>query len=260
MAFWQVVFFMCALAVLFVAWPLIRAPFSKKTAKPQLQRDETQVELYEEHLEDLEKSKLLGDIDEKQFEELKLELQKNLLVEGSTDAPESYNLDGKKAVLGLAIALPIVSVILYSQLGAKKDWEIYQLIEELPQAQSQDDYNNKMRELVIETQARLNQTPENMQLQNLLAQTSMALQDYDQAVAAYQKILDAFPNTPRVMANLAQAMFYRSGNTVTPEVREYVEKALELAPMLPEMCMVLLELTPKTRVICAAPSSTGSSP
>lgn len=235
MVFWQIVFFMCALAVLFVAWPLIKAPFAQKTVKRRVQHDETQVELYEEHLEDLEKARQLGDIDQNQFDELQLELQKNLLVEGKADANDSYNFGGKKAILALAIALPIVSVVLYTQWGAKKDWEIYQLVEELPEAQSQEDYSNKMRELVIETQARLQQTPENMQLQNLLAQTSMALQDYDQAVNAYEKILDTYPSSPRVIANLAQAMFYRSGNTVTPEVREYVEKALELAPMLPEM-------------------------
>lgn len=235
MAFWQVVFLLSALGALFVIWPLIKAPFAHKSWTRHILRDDTQVDLYEEHLEDLEKARAVGDIDDKQFEELKLELQKNLLVEGKTETPEPYKLDGKSLILVIAIALPIVSVVFYSQWGAKKDWEIYQLLEALPEAQGREEYNNKMRELVIEVQARLNQTPENLQLQNLLAQTSMALQDYDQAVNAYRRMLEAFPGSPRVIANLAQAMFYRSGNTVTPEVREYVQKALELAPMLPEM-------------------------
>ena len=200
-----------------------------------MQRDETQVELYREHLEDLERAKSIGDIDEKQFEELKLELQKNLLAEGRTESADGYKLDGKTLILVLALVVPIVSVVLYTQWGAKKDWDIYQLLEELPKAESRDEYDNRMRELIIEVQARLNQTPDNLQLQNLLGQTSMALQDYDQAVSAYRSILKSFPDSPRVIANLAQAMFYRSGNTVTPEVREYVEKALSLAPMLPEM-------------------------
>lgn len=235
MAFWQVVFLLSAFGAFFVIWPLVKAPFAHRSWTRRVQRDDTQVELYQEHLEDLEKAKAVGDIDDKQFDDLKLELQKNLLAEGRTEASEAYKLDGKMVILALAIALPIASMVLYSQWGAKKDWDIYQLLEGLPEAESREDYNNKMRELVIEVQARLNQTPENMQLQNLLAQTSMALQDYDQAVNAYRSILAAFPNSPRVIANLAQAMFYRSGNTVTPEVREYVEKALELAPMLPEM-------------------------
>lgn len=235
MAFWQIVFLLSVIGALFAIWPLVKAPFAQKSSTRTVARDETQVELYEEHLEDLEKARSLGDIDDKQFEELKLELQRNLLVEGKTATAEAYKLDGKIVILVIALAVPVASFVLYSQWGAKKDWDIYQLLEQLPEAQSQEDYNTKMRELVIEVQARLNQTPDNMQLQNLLAQTSMALQDYDQAVSAYRSVLEAFPNSPRVIANLAQAMFYRSGNTVTEEVRDYVNKALELAPMLPEM-------------------------
>lgn len=235
MAFWQIVFLLSVIGALFVIWPLVKAPFAQKSWTRSAARDETQVELYEEHLEDLERAKSLGDIDDKQFDELKLELQRNLLAEGTSTTSGSYKLDGKVAILVIALAVPVASFVLYSQWGAKKDWDIYQLLEQLPEAQSQQDYEAKMRELVIEVQARLNQTPDNLQLQNLLAQTSMALQDYDQAVSAYRSVLDAFPNSPRVIANLAQAMFYRAGNTVTTEVREYVEKALELAPMLPEM-------------------------
>src|SRR5690606_34086195 len=47
--------------------------------------------------------------------------------------------------------------------------------------------------------------------------------------------LDLFPNSPGIISSLAQAMFHRAGNVVTPEVREYTQKALELAPILPEM-------------------------
>lgn len=235
MAFWQILFLLGAVGAFFVIWPLVKAPFAHKSWARHVQRDDTQVELYQEHLEDLEKARGLGDIDEQQFQDLKLELQKNLLAEGRTEASGAYKLDGKTVILALAVVLPILSLVLYSQWGSKKDWDIYQMLESLPEAQSREDYDKRMRELVIEVQARLNQTPDNLQLQNLLAQTSMALQDYDQAVNAYRSILDAFPGSPRVIANLAQALFYRSGNTVTPEVREYVEEALALAPMLPEM-------------------------
>jgi cytochrome c-type biogenesis protein CcmH len=235
MAFWQILFLLGLFGALFVVWPLIKAPFAHRSWTRRVQRDDTQVELYQEHLEDLERAKSLGDIDEKQFDDLKLELQKNLLAEGRTEASDAYKLDGKKLILVLALAVPIVSVVLYIQLGAKKDWDIYQLINQLPESKSREEHDGKMRELIIDVQARLNQTPDNLQLQNLLAQLSMALQDYDQAESAYRAILKEYPESAGVIANLAQAMFYRAGNTVTPEVREYVEKALALAPMLPEM-------------------------
>ena len=235
MAFWQIIVVFSIAAVLFVAWPLIKAPFTRKAVAQKVDRDETQIELYREHLADLEKSHERGDIDTSQFEELKLELQKTLVVEGVTGSGGKLHSGGKKILLAVAILVPVLSLVFYSQWGQKKDWDIYQLLEALPKAESREDYDKKLRELVVLVQARLNQTPDNMQLVNLLAQTAMTLQDYDQAVDAYRRILDKFPESPRIIANLAQAMFYRAGNVVTPEVREYTHKALAMAPMMPEM-------------------------
>lgn len=235
MAFWQIIVVFSIAAVLFVAWPLIKAPFSRKVVAQKADRDETQVELYREHLADLEKSHERGEIDATQLEELKLELQKTLVVEGVSESSGTLHSGGKKILLVVAVLVPVFSLVFYSQWGQKKDWDIYQLLEALPKAESREDYDKKLRELVVLVQARLNQTPDNMQLVNLLAQTAMTLQDYDQAVDAYRRILDQFPESPRIIANLAQAMFYRAGNVVTPEVREYTHKALAMAPMMPEM-------------------------
>lgn len=235
MAFWQIIVVFSIAAVLFVAWPLIKAPFSRKAVQQVADPGETQVDLYREHLTDLEKAHERGEIDTTQFEELKLELQKTLVVDGVASAEAKFHFGGKKILLATAVLVPVLALVLYTQLGQKKDWVIYQLLETLPKVESREEYDQKLRKLVVLVQARLNQTPDNMQLVNLLAQTAMTLQDYDQAVDAYRSILDKYPNTPRVMANLAQAMFYRAGNVVTPEVREYTHKALALAPMMPDM-------------------------
>lgn len=235
MAFWQVMILLSAAAVAFVIWPLLKVPFARKKWTGAHAYDETQVALYNEHLADLEKARLAGDIDDAQFQELKLDLQKTLIAEDTGVAATSAKPGGKRLVIVIAALVPICGFIFYSIGGAKADWDIYQRLEELPQATSQDDYTNRMRELVVMVQSRLQRTPENLQLRNLQAQMAMALQDYDQAVGAYRAILEQMPDQPRVMSNLAQAMFYRAGNVVTPEVREYTQKALQLAPMLPEM-------------------------
>lgn len=235
MAFWQIIVIFSIAAVLFVAWPLIKFPFSRKSAVQKVAGDETQIELYREHLADLEKSLERGEIELVQFEELKLELQKTLVAEGVADTDKKFHSGGKKLMLSTAVLVPVLSLVFYTQWGQKKDWDIYQLLETLPKVESREEYDRKLRELIVLVQARLNQTPDNIQLVNLLAQTAMTLQDYDQAVDAYRRILKAFPDSPRIIANLAQAMFYRAGNVVTPEVREYTHKALALAPMMPEM-------------------------
>lgn len=235
MAFWQIIVIFSIAAGLFVAWPLIKAPFLRKTAVQKIGRDETQIELYREHLADLEKSLERGEMEPAQFEELKLELQKTLVTEGVAESDKKFHSGGKKLMLATAVLVPVLSLAFYMQWGQKKDWDIYQLLETLSKVETREEYDKKLRELIVLVQARLNQTPDNIQLVNLLAQTAMTLQDYDQAVDAYRRILKAFPDSPRIIANLAQAMFYRAGNVVTPEVREYTHKALALAPMMPEM-------------------------
>lgn len=235
MAFWQIIVLLALAASGFILWPLVKVPFIRKRSSARSEYDRTQIELYHEHLADLERALAAGDIDADQFEELKIELQKTLINEDRSGEAARANNGGKKFMIGCAITVPVLSLVLYFYMGAKRDWDIYQFLQELPEAESQQEYEGNLRQLVVMIQRRLNQQPDNLALLNLLAQTSMPLQDYDQAVDAYRKILEQFPDSPRVIANLAQALFYRAGNTVTPEVRKYTDQALELAPMLPEM-------------------------
>lgn len=233
--YWQVILILSAVAALFVLWPLVQLPFLHKSWLRRASQDETQVTLYYEHLADLDKALALGDIDQEQYQALKLELQKTLVEDEVKQHDQPLNRKGKKVVLAIALLAPIFGYILYIETGAKPDWDIYQELQELPKAESQEAYEQMLRGLVLKAQARLNHTPDNHSLRNLLAQTSMALQDYDEAVSNYRKILEQFPDSPQIMANLAQALFYRAGNTITPEVREYTQKTLAIAPMLPEM-------------------------
>lgn len=236
MASWQIVVLICVASSVFVAWPLVKAPFLKRAIKNKPNQDLTQVELYKEHLADLDASLARGDIEQVQYEQLKLELQKTLLAESEQAVyQKELKTGGKKALIAFALVIPVLCILVYVQTGAKSDWEIYQELQELSESKTAEEHRAKMQELAVMIQARIQHTPDNLQLQNLLAQSSMALQDYDQAVQAYSAILEVAPESPRIMSNLAQAMFYRAGNNVTPEVREYTQKALELAPMMPEM-------------------------
>ncbi len=233
--FWQIIIVLSALGVLFILWPLVQLPFLHKSWVRHASQDETQRSLYKEHLADLDRALTNGEIEKNEYDLLVLELQKSLVDDGTVGGEQQLNRKGKKLVLALAVLVPVLSLFIYSRWGAKPDWEIYQEIQQLSQIQSQDAYEQKLRDLVLKSQARLNQTPENLPLRNLLAQTSMALQDYDEAVANYRQILESYPDSPQIIANLAQALFYRAGNTVTAEVRDYTQKALALAPNLPEM-------------------------
>ena len=109
MVFWQGVVGLSLVATLFLVWPLLKFPFLRRDARRPVDYDQTQAELYGEHLVDLEKAHVAGDIDDAQFAELKLELQKTLVSDGEVGQRSQSNFGGKKLLLGFAVVVPILN-------------------------------------------------------------------------------------------------------------------------------------------------------
>lgn len=127
--------------------------------------------------------------------------------------------------LGFAFAVPIVVFLLYQQLGAKSDWEIADIASELRRGESS---SHSLEDLVHKVQKRLEQTPDNAKLWFMLGSLATQMSDYDEAVTAYKTLNSLHPNTAVVLAELAQALFLRAGNTITAEVRQFTQQALSL--------------------------------
>lgn len=234
MAFWQGVLILGALGALFILWPIFKLPLTRGLASRPVRRDVTQAELYQEHLADLDRSLNNGDIDQEQYRALKTELQRTLVID--TDGAEEVETKsgGKLLLLAVAVATPILAFLLYSHWGAKPDWEIYQLMEaerDNP-AKTQEEYEQFTRELLVEVRARLKQKPDNHQMRYLLAERSMQIKDYDEAISAYKQLLKVEPGSATMAIKLAQALFVREGNQVTTEVAHYTDIAVKAAPFM----------------------------
>ena len=235
MAFWQGILILGALGALFILWPVFQLPFTRGLAAKPIRRDITQAELYEEHLADIERSLKNGDIENEQFQALKTELQRTLVIESDGLVERAPSRSGGKLLLiCVAVVAPFVGAYLYGQWGAKQDWDIYQLMEAEQQnpAQSQEDFEQSTRQLLVEVRARLKQKPDNHQMRYLLAERSMVVKDYDEAIAAYKHLLTVEPNSPMMSIKLAQALFVREGNKVTPDVAHYTDLAVKGAPFM----------------------------
>ena len=234
--FWLICLILSAAAGGFLLWPWWRA--TKAAPLPAKLRDETQAALYREHLADLEQSHARGDLTDAEFQELRTELQLALLDDRTTAADTGAApraVSGRRTLVVAAALIPVLGIALYLRLGAKPDYDIYQFLQTLPESTSQEVYETRLAQLVDQASERLKATPENSQLQNLVAQSATALGDHERAARAYRLMLEQFPESPQIMSKLAQALFYRAGNVITPEVRELNQKALAIAPMLPDM-------------------------
>lgn len=238
MEFWQVFIVINALAALFVVWPTIYVSKKYRKELRSAARTETNSAVYEDHFEDLERTRSRGEINEAEMKALREDLEKTMIEENdmgldAEDRPIIATFKSRLPVLCLVLALPIFSFILYSQFGAKKDWEIYELVQERQQSTSQEEFKERTTELILALQDRLKEKPKNVQNWYVLGMAAVENQMFDEGVRAFRQILEIQPDAPQVKAELAQALFLRAGNTITPEVRQHTKEALDSAPNMP---------------------------
>lgn len=235
------------LALIFMLWPIISRHFSHSanhTRSNEDVRDSTNVSLYHDHLSDINKSLSSGVISQEQYDELKVELERNLLEDSQSsmlDTPVGEPTKGKSAYIFLAIIVLITAAgVIYSQIGAYDSWQIKIAIDKRTELQRQyfasGDADLKYqvtetnRDLVAKLTGYVERFPENMQMRVLLARTAVSLENYSLAIEHFQAVLVQDPELSQVMSELAQAVFLKANNRVIPVVSALVEQTLKRDP------------------------------
>lgn len=236
---------LAVLAAAFVAWPLLSRAWKKKerdlgeaeVPDELAQRVAVNDALYDEQLSDLIRQRDSAELTENQFAKLKEELDALHLQDNAMDAmttPRRRFGHGLWVVGALALIIPAAALFLYTERGAVDDWEIQQLSTELRRLQQRGAEQEVLRAtsqaLYNKLQNRLEETPENLNNHFLLARTAVELGEFRRALQAYQHILEREPNSPQIMAEMAQVLFMAAGNRMTVEVQQVFDRALKMDP------------------------------
>jgi cytochrome c-type biogenesis protein CcmH len=241
MSLWVGVALLCLLALGFIFWPLVRFGKQQNGQSSEVVADRLaeNVRLFREHVAELETQLAAGRIDQAQFDQLKVEQERALLDDEADIRAAQQNRTlgaGLKTLSLIAVVVVAASFVLYEHLGSSADVEI-RLAQEIKQELDNKDYQAgrnpdpvRAREMVRLIQARLADDPEQLQYWFFLARTQMDLNDFAQAVTAYEQVLQRDTTSGMVMAELAQAMFLRDDRKVTPPIADLVEKALKVEP------------------------------
>jgi len=231
------------LAFICVAWPLWR--YRKTGNHSTLDQDEIHqrlaenVRIFREHLSELETNLASAAIDAQQFAQLKLELERNLLADEASLRSKikvSSQKSGKKVVVAFCLLVFAGGIFFYYKRGNVSDVYIQTLQAEKLQQDYQDMLQNRdsnparAQALVAQYEARLKDLPDNLQYWFLLARTQMELGNFAESTKAYQQVLIRDPESAMIMAELAQALFLRDGNQITPPVVDLAKKSLSLDP------------------------------
>jgi len=251
--FWGIVAALILLAILMIVVPVFfwkrrelrsgTGQLASDTEDLGSDREAENLKIFAQNIAELDRQNANGLISDEDYEQLKLETQRNLLVDipehsGAPDAPERVpSVRGTTIVASLlALIISVASITLYSEWGSAdrvatllEQRESGQIVDGKRAASGQRDFG-KLADQLAE---KLKDSPDDITGWLLLAKTRMSLKQPEKAAAIYLRLIDKATtdkNRAMVLGLYAQAEFFIAGERVTPAVLASIEKALQADP------------------------------
>jgi cytochrome c-type biogenesis protein CcmH len=253
------------LGILFSLWPYINYRlFNRIDATTEItEREAVNVSLYRDHLDDLDASLKIGSIDQDQYDELKNELERNLIEDSNVsrisrgndgaDASVANNSSAHSLVtqkrskvhipifLSFIVILPVACIFLYQNLGNADAVILEGKLIRQTQLQEQLMISSEPEKLGVELQQlsrdivdglvdRSVKTEIDLDTRVLLARNAVTIGDFNTAIENFQIVLDAQPQAAQVMVELAQAIFINADSNALPIVGVLATQALSIQP------------------------------
>lgn len=221
-----------AVSLLFLVVPLLLWRSERGSG---ISHHQTNLNLYREHLAELELQVQRGELGDNQFESLQAELQRNLLKEEGA----ASELTGAKAVGGnwliwlLAVLLPVVAVLTYNQLGASRDLAIVEDLQQankLLEAQDAEQLPMLRKRMIANINQRLQKDPENFYYWVLSARLSSDEGELEKSLNAYRKAEKLSPNDETLLKEYFEVAFQAAGGLPTPEILSLLERLVTVSP------------------------------
>lgn len=226
--FYGVVTALILLAALFVVFPIMQERGA------DISRRKTNVEAFRERQRELRAELSAATIDQAQYDELNLELQRRLLEEedaSAAGAAQPASRSRRWIPLALAVFIGVLALSLYHFTGFRPDWEIRQTLEAASaRAAAGKSVEVERAQLLRQLQSRLAQRPDNAFYQMLEGNLQLEMGLYDEADAAFARLRTLVPGDPSVMALALEAKYLRADRRLTPDARALAERILELDP------------------------------
>ncbi len=235
--FWLGAGVLGALLVYFLAVPLLRKGAAQLTTSETRQN----VDIFRDRLKELEEDERQGVISHERFEQLKSELEANLLEDAST-APTEESTPGhlltpaqSLTLLGGMLAVSLLIVVgVYAKYGAYDAVEEALAFQALQNPEEEHVNEQQIVRMVASLEAKLKADPGNLDGWFLLARSYMNMERYGAAADAYGQaipLIKAQNENPAPIYGLqAQARFFANQGQFTDEVRSLIDQAFAHEP------------------------------
>lgn len=231
---WLGVAALLVVALLFIWLPLIR----RQSAVPETQADRNaqNVTIFKTRLAELEKELADNNLDQPSFDELKDELEKNLLEEVGDATPvqapvvKSFPL---AVPLILTLLIPVAAVFYYLSSGYSQPLAV--ALERGTTAPASQQLSAQAQQQILQLKARLEAEPEDPEGWFLLARTFVGVGRYAEAFDAFKVVTRLIGEHPAILSQQAQALYYQNQSVMTPDVQVLLDKAVALDPLDPSL-------------------------
>ena len=221
---------MTLIAVLAVVLPL----WFGGRVKPDAARRSQVLAILRQQAADLEAERAAGRIDEDEFEESRMELERRVLEE---TRQEDQARSGKSTLVARILAviflivIPTASSLAYLALGryTAMDPQFIAMMEE-QSARQRGHSGIEMQRMLDKLRADLEKDPMNANGWFMLARTAAQMNRFDESVEAFKKLNALVPNNADIIADMADMMAAANGKVITPDIEALLKKALRLDP------------------------------
>ena len=196
------------------------------------QRESLNIDLYGEHLAELEAALAGGQIDVDRFGQLKSELDRRLLAdipdEGGSRVGYADTRSSWIMVAGI-LALPLAALLLYQQLGAGSAIGVMTLLDAL----SEEPAGERRDAMVVELIDQLESTGVGKSedgFRSMLANYYLSLGRAPEAVELLEQLSEHYPDDGELLGLLFRARYSVAEGQVGDDLRELARRALQLAP------------------------------
>ena len=229
-------FWILSAAMMLVAAALLVPQILRPRRPVAIETEKLNVDIARDHLADLVRQRDAGELSDEEFRQGKQDLEL-ALAQDLEGAPAAAMVDeatssgrGRWALVVSALLIPLITVPLYFRLGSP---ELIVQPSGSPAVLAGHGETGELppvEELVKQLRARMEANPTNAEGWFLLGRTYMRLEDYPQAVYAFEKLAELIPDQAVAMLALADALTMRDGRPIGERAVGLLQRALELDP------------------------------
>ncbi len=243
MSFWIFAALLVVIALVYLLPPLLQ-----RAEQTQGESERANVSIYRDQFSELERDLRDGVLDREQYEQGRAELQRRLLEDvaapGADDDATPARGGGRATATVVGASIPLLAVILYSQIGTPKALAPGQPIApseaaeigpmsagaEAPMGQPGAPTQQEIEGRVARLAERLKENPNDAQGWVMLARSYQNFNRHKEASEAYGRAAELIGNDAGLWADYAGTLALANGSIFRGRPRELINKALQLDP------------------------------